>query len=65
MSFSGQPWHSGGGEYWREDVEVIRECTLVENAPSGQVVEQFWSTVIITLPEEPVRVLAGDYYTFH
>ena len=55
-----------GREYWRHDVEIIRECSLVENAPDTQRIEQFWSTIIITLPEEPVRVDTGaGYYTFN
>jgi len=73
----GEAWDNNGGsdgdggEFWREDVEVIRECTLAENAPTTQRIESYWSTIIITLPEEPVRIATSGlysisgYYTFY
>jgi hypothetical protein len=54
-----------GKEFWMQGVEIIRECTLVEGTTTQQYIEQFWSTIIITLPEEPARVDTGNgYYTF-
>ena len=52
-------------EFWMENVEVIRECTLAETVTNDNI-KRFWSTIIITLPEEPVRVDADSgYYTFY
>ena len=62
--------HGDTGELWVQDgVEIIRECTVMDDyQDTGTVfidINEYWSTLIITLPEEPVRVLVGgDYYTF-
>jgi hypothetical protein len=47
----------------RDDVEVIMNCE-VSNEDSQWY--DFWSTIIITLPEEPVRLNAnGNYHNFN
>jgi len=65
-------WHDEGGEFWMDGVEIIRECSFNENndgfygGPPGQDIRQYWSTIVIILPEEPTRVDAGSgYYTFY
>jgi hypothetical protein len=65
-SISGNIWTQDGGEWKRDDVEIIRECELAEWADDTNVIEQYWSTIIITLPEEPARVQAhSQYLTFY
>lgn len=61
--------HQDTGELWEQDgVEIIRECAILEdyqNTPYDTL-NEYWSTIVITLPEEPVRVqIDGDYYTFY
>jgi len=56
-------------EFWMENVEIIRECTLAEGETNDWI-NRYWSTIIITLPEEPTRVEIGlgishAYYTFY
>ena len=58
-------WHEAYGEFWMDGVEIIRECSL-DYISSGSDIRQYWSTIVITLPEEPVRVDADSgYYTFY
>ena len=58
-------WHDAYGEFWMDGVEIIRECAFLFG-PASQDIRQYWSTIIITLPEEPVRVDADNgYYTFY
>jgi hypothetical protein len=60
-------WHPDGGEFWMDDAEIIRECAFYEGwTPANQDIKQYWSTIVITLPEEPTRIDTGSgYYTFY
>ena len=60
-------WHDEGGEFWMDGVEIIRECAFHEDySPASQDIRQYWSTIVITLPEEPTRIDTGSgYYTFY
>ena len=63
--------HEDTGELWEQDgVEIIRECTIIDDYQDTGTyyidINEYWSTLILTLPEEPVRVLVdGTYYTFY
>ena len=43
----------------RDDVEVIMDCDV---SHSSALWYDYWSTIIITLPEEPVRLTNGGYH---
>ena len=59
-------WQEEGGEFWMDGVEIIRECAFYPGMGANQDIRQYWSTMIITLPEEPTRVNPGSgYYTFY
>ena len=60
-------WQEEGGEFWMDGVEIIRECAFHEDySPASQDIRQYWSTIVITLPEEPTRIDTGSgYYTFY
>ena len=60
-----QLWSDEGGEFWMDGVEIIRDCAIAD-AATNQDIRQYWSTIVITLPEEPTRVDTGSgYYTFY
>ena len=56
-------------ELWEQDgVEIIRECAIMDGYQNTyyDTLNEYWSTIVITLPEEPVRVqVDGTYYTFY
>jgi len=59
--FSGE----GDSEFWMDGVEIIRECAFYPLS-TLQDIREFWSTIVITLPEEPTRIDTGTgYYTFY
>ena len=60
--FSGE----GDSEFWMDGVEIIRECALREDYTGSMDIRSYWSSIVITLPEEPTRIDTGTgYYTFY
>jgi len=54
--------------FGHDGVEIIRECAIMDDYENTyyDTLNEYWSTIVITLPEEPVRVqVDGDYYTFY
>ena len=59
MSLSDSHWR-----YVDRGFDIVRECE-VDPDHEAQVSDlyTYWTTMTITLPEEPVRLAIGGYYT--
>ena len=55
----------GHPNYVKRGVDIVRECEVDPDFEDMVDVYNYWTTLTITLPEEPVRLLtSGSAYTF-